>query len=90
MDSYNVVFLGYPNWWHTVPMAVFTFLEEYDFSGKTIIPFCTHGGGGLSTSERDIAKACPKAKHLRALSVYGSYGSSPKKEVANWLSKIAF
>ena len=42
MDSYNVIFIGYPNWWGTIPMAEFTFLEEYNFSGKTIIPFCTH------------------------------------------------
>jgi flavodoxin len=47
MDSYNVIFLGYPIWWRTMPMALFTFLEEYDFSGKTIIPFCTHEGSGI-------------------------------------------
>jgi flavodoxin len=47
MDDYRVIFLGYPNWWGTMPMAVFTFLETYDFSGKTIIPFCTHEGSGM-------------------------------------------
>ena len=51
MDSYDKVFLGYPNWWGTAPMAVFTFLEEYDFSGKTIIPFCTHEGSGMGHSK---------------------------------------
>lgn len=59
MDAYDVIYLGYPNWWGTFPMAVFTFLESYDFSGKTIIPFCTHEGSGLGNSERDIKKACP-------------------------------
>ncbi|HEX3010705.1 MAG TPA: flavodoxin, partial [Syntrophomonadaceae bacterium] len=67
MDSYDVIFLGYPNWWGTMPMPVFTFLEEYDFSGKTIIPFCTHEGSGLGHSEKDIAKLCPKAKLLKGL-----------------------
>jgi len=62
MESYDVIYLGYPNWWGTMPMAVFTFLESYDFSGKTIIPFCTHEGSGIGNSERDIKKLCPKAK----------------------------
>jgi flavodoxin len=65
MDSYHVIFLGYPNWWGTMPMPVFTFLEEYDFSGKTIIPFCTHEGSGMGRSEKDIAKLCPKATILK-------------------------
>ena len=56
MDSYDVVFLGYPNWWGTIPMAVCTFLESYDFKGKTIIPFCTHEGSGLGNSVKDIKK----------------------------------
>ena len=53
MDSYEVIYLGYPNWWGTMPMAVFTFLDSYDFSGKTIVPYCTHEGSGLGSSERD-------------------------------------
>jgi flavodoxin len=56
MDAYDVIILGYPNWWGTFPMAVFTFLEEYDFSRKTILPFCTHGGSGMGRSESDIKK----------------------------------
>lgn len=50
MDEYDVVFLGYPNWWFDMPMAVYSFLDEYDFSGKTNIPFCTHGGSGFSNT----------------------------------------
>jgi len=53
MDEYDTIILGYPNWWGTMPMAVFTFLEEYDFTGKTILPYCTHEGSGLGASERD-------------------------------------
>jgi flavodoxin len=58
MASYDVIYLGYPNWWGTMPMAVFTFLESYDFSGKTIVPYCTHEGSGMGSSEQDIKKAC--------------------------------
>src|SRR5208337_4215985 len=56
MDSYDVIYLGYPIWYGTMPMAVFAFLESYDFSGKTIIPYCTHEGSGLGQSVRDIKK----------------------------------
>jgi len=89
MDSYNVIFLGYPNWWGTIPMPVFTFLEEYDFSGKTIVPFCTHEGSGLGRSEKDIAKLCPKATLLKGLAIQGSRVSAAKKDVADWLNKIS-
>jgi len=61
MDTYDVIFPGYPNWWRTMPMAVFTFLESYDFSKKTILPFCTHEGSGMGHSEKDIAKTLPDA-----------------------------
>ncbi|WP_292391205.1 flavodoxin [Methanosarcina sp. UBA5] len=89
MDSYNVVLLGYPNWWGTIPMPVFTFLEKYDFSGKTIVPFCTHEGSGLGRSEKDIEKLCPKATLLKGLAVHGSRVSAAKKDVADWLNKIS-
>jgi len=56
MASYEVIYLGYPNWWGTMPMAVLTFLESYNFSGKTVVPYCTHEGSGLGNSERDIKK----------------------------------
>ena len=57
LDDYSVVLLGYPNWWGTMPMAVCTFLEAYDFSGKTILPFCTHEGSGMGHSERDLGSS---------------------------------
>lgn len=59
MEDYDVVFLGYPDWWATCPMAVFTFLDSYDFTGKTMIPFCAHGTSGLASSVRDIRAALP-------------------------------
>lgn len=88
MDSYDVIFVGYPNWWGTLPMAVFTFLEEYDFSGKTIIPFSTHNGSVMGRSERDIAKLCPNSTLLDGLAVRGSSVNNAQNDVDEWLKKI--
>lgn len=85
MSTYDVLFLGYPNWWGTMPMPVFTFLEGYDFSGKTIIPFCTHEGSGMGKSERDILKTCPNAKVLAGLAIVGSQVNKADKALAAWL-----
>ena len=60
MSDYDVVFIGYPNWWGTMPMAVLTFMESYDFSDKTLLPFCTHGGGGAQQCFKDFAKHTKK------------------------------
>ncbi len=89
MDSYDVIYLGYPNWWGTMPMAVFTFLESYDFSGKTIIPYCTHEGSGMGSSERDIKKLCPNAKVLSSLAIRGGSVNKADQDVANWLKKLS-
>lgn len=88
VESYGVIYIGYPNWWGTMPMAVSTFLESYDFSGKTIIPFCTHEGSGLGSSERDIKKLCPKAQVLSGLAIKGGSVGRADKELANWLKKL--
>jgi flavodoxin len=88
MDSYNVIYLGYPNWWGTMPMALFTFLESYDFSGKTIVPYCTNEGSGMGSSERDIKKLCPKARVLTGLAIRGGSVDSADKEITNWLKKL--
>ncbi|MCE7700148.1 MAG: flavodoxin [Methanobacterium paludis] len=88
IDSYDVVFVGYPNWWGTMPMAVFTFMGEYDFSEKTIVPFCTHEGSGLGRSEKDVAQLCPESTVLKGLAIYGSRVNSAKKDVENWLSTL--
>lgn len=87
MDSYDVIFLGYPNWWGTMPMAIFTFLEAYDFSGKTIIPFCTHEGSGMGHSESDIKKLCPNANVLSGIPIRGGSVSEAEKDISNWLKK---
>ena len=87
MDSYDVIILGYPNWWGTIPMAICTFLESYDFSGKTIAPNCTNEGSGMGSSERDIKKLCPNSKILAGLSIRGGSVDRADKDVANWLKK---
>jgi len=87
MDQYEVVYLGYPNWCNTFPMVVFTFLEAYDFSGKTIIPFCTHEGSRLGNSERDIAELCPGATILKGIAIRGGDVNNAGKQVENWVKK---
>jgi len=88
MDSYDVIYIGYPNWYGTMPMAVFSFLESYDFSGKTIIPYCTHEGSGMGSSERDIKKLCPNAKVLSGLAIRGGSVDRADKDIANWLKNL--
>ena len=84
IEEYNVVFLGYPNWWSTAPMPVFTFLDSFDFTGKTIIPFCTNEGSGMGTSERDIRKECPSADVKAGLSIRGSDAERSETKVSTW------
>ena len=87
IDKYDTVYLGYPNYWGTMPMAVFTFLEKYDFTGKTIKPFCTHEGSGMGSSENDIKNACPAAKVKRGIAIYGSRAEESESDIKKWLIK---
>jgi flavodoxin len=82
------LYIGYLIWYGTMPMAVFSFLESYDFSGKTIIPYCTHEGSGMGSSERDIKKLCPNAKVLSGLAIRGGSVDRADKDIANWLKKL--
>lgn len=86
--GYNLIYLGYPNWWGTMPMALFTFLEAYDFSGKIIAPFCTHEGSGMGNSERDIKKLCPQAKVLPGLAIRGGSVAGSDGTIRDWLKKL--
>ena len=88
MADYSLIYLGYPNWWGTMPMAVFTFLEEYDFAGKTIIPFCTHEGSGMGHSESDIRKVCPDASVLKGLPIPGGKVQRAESDIADWLRTL--
>lgn len=84
IDEYDNIFIGYPNWWGTMPMAMFTFLEHYDFTGKKIIPFCTNEGSGMSSSERDLQKLCPGATILKGLPIHGSNTLESKQLICAW------
>ena len=88
MADYSVIYLGYPNWWGTMPMAVFTFLEKGDFYGKTILPFCTHEGSGMGRSESDIRKLCANATVLKGLPIRGGGVQGAENDIANWLKEL--
>lgn len=85
IGQYDTIILGYPNWWASIPMPIASFLEEYDFSGKTILPFCSHGGGGLGQSQTAIAKLEPDANMAEGLAINYSGGSGMPDDVAQWL-----
>lgn len=88
MASYPVIFLGYPNWYGTMPMPVFTFLEEHDLSKKTIAPFCTHEGSGMGRSVMDIKKMCPQSTVLDGLAIRGGEVKNARDVVSLWLREI--
>ncbi|MBR7093767.1 MAG: flavodoxin, partial [Prevotella sp.] len=81
IDQYDTIILGYPNWWGTMPMVCYTFLESYDFTGKTIIPFCTNEGSGMGSSERFIKKLCPTATVLNGTPIHGAEAANADHEV---------
>lgn len=89
-SPYNTVFIGYPNWWGTLPMALFTFMDRHDLSGKTIIPFCTHEGSRLGRGPDDIRAHYPKAKVLDGLALRGGVGGYARSadadlEISAWV-----
>ncbi|MDO5110958.1 MAG: flavodoxin [Clostridia bacterium] len=91
INDYDVIFLGYPNWWYSVPMAIFSFIEEYDLSGKTIVPFCAHGTSGLAGSVQDIAAALPdSATVLEPVGVYRPDIDSAQPRINEWLDGLGF
>ena len=85
IDEYDTVILAYPNYWGTIPMAVATFLEKYDFTGKTILPLCTNEGSGMGGSERTIRQCAPGANVKKGLPVNGSSAASSGESVKRWL-----
>ena len=84
IDDYDIIVLGYPNYWGTFPMAVATFLEKYDFTGKTILPLCTNEGSGMGSSESDVKKYAKGAEVKRGLPITGSQAPSSKGAVEQW------
>jgi len=88
IGSYDVVFIGYPNWWGTIPRPVASFLSKCNSPGKTIAPFCTHGGDRLGQSVEDIARLCPRSTVLEGLAVRGGDVGNAQNKVSEWLRKI--
>lgn len=87
LDGYDEIYLGYPNYWGDMPMAVYTFLEAFDWTNKTIHPFCTHEGSGLSGTDRNIARTCKGANVKSGLSICGSDVDRSKEVVMRWLKQ---
>ena len=87
LDGYDTIFIGYPNWWGTMPMFIFTVLDTFDWTGKKIVPFCTNEGSGLGSSERDIKASCPGATVMPGLSIHGGSSASAERQVAAWAKK---
>lgn len=85
MDDYDVIFLGLPNWWYTAPMAIFSFIEEYDLAGKTIVPFVAHGTGGLASSIRDITDKLPNSTILEPFGVYRPDVDTAQDDIEAWI-----
>ncbi len=92
VEDYDVIFLGYPNWWSDMPMCVYTFIERHDWKGKTVIPFCTNEGSGLSGTKHNIETSCRGSKVLNGLAIRGSVAqnsrSSALKSVQAWLKGL--
>ncbi|MBE6260882.1 MAG: flavodoxin [Prevotella sp.] len=80
IDEYDTIILGYPNWWGTMPMVCYTFLESYDFTGKRIIPFCTNEGSGMGSSVRFIKKLCPTAEVMDGTPIHGAEAANADRE----------
>lgn len=94
LAQYDTIFMGYPIWWSAVPRVMMTFLESNDFSGKKIIPFCTHGGSGLAGTEREIKDACPNSEILSGLAIVGKTAQNDyaaiEKDVDAWLTELGY
>lgn len=87
-DSYDVVFVGYPDWWSDAPMLIYSFLESYDWEGKALVPFCTSGGSGFGRSLEKLPDSAPGAVILEGLHVSGSSVDNADEEVTDWLNSL--
>lgn len=92
VKDYEVVFIGYPNWWGDLPMAVYTFIERHNWHGKTVAPFCTHEGSGLASTPSRVAEACEGATMAKGLAVRGATAQTDpeatRRAVEQWLEQL--
>lgn len=87
ISEYDTIYIGFPNWWGTLPMPMFTQLEQLDFTGKVVKPFVTHEGSGFGSSQRDLKKLCEGAEIKKGLSVPGANVYDAKDTVSNWIDE---
>lgn len=92
IQEYDTIFLGYPNWWYTAPMAIFSFIENNDLSNKKVVLFCSHGTGGLARSVRDITSALPRSVSLErnVVGIYRDDISDGERIISDWLREIGY
>lgn len=88
IEDYDVIYVGYPNWWGDMPMIIYTFFDNYDLSGKTVAPFCTSGGSGLSNTVNEIKELEPNAAVTQGLHIGSGSASNPDSSVSEWLEDI--
>lgn len=88
IEQYDVVYVGYPNWWGDMPMILYTFFDTYDLSGKRVVPFATSGGSGLSNTISTIKGLEPDAEVLEGLALSSSQASDPDSHVIDWLNNL--
>lgn len=86
--QYDLIFIGYPNWWGSMPMPVATFLESCTWQGKTVVPFFTHGGGGVQNCDRDLRKLTAGANVYEYLCLPGNKAKTSQTEIDGWLHKL--
>lgn len=93
IENFDVVYIGYPIWWGNMPMPLYTFIEKHNWQGKTVVPFCTHEGSGLTDTENKLKKACEGATILKGLAVRGATAQNSqdktRKAVKNWLAGLS-
>ncbi|WP_432633311.1 flavodoxin [Brachyspira sp.] len=88
VSQYDTIILGYPNWGSDLSLVVKSFLSSNNFSGKRIVPLCTHGGGGFAESVNSIRELCPNSTILEGFSIYGREARNSKNNLQNWLNRI--
>lgn len=88
LKAYDIIFVGFPNWWYDMPMPLYTFFDEYDFSGKTVIPFCTHGGSRFSDAIKTIRSMEKKATVLDGYAISRDRVADSKESTHKWLKRI--
>lgn len=88
LKEYDVIFIGFPNWWYDMPKPLYTFFDEYDFSGKTVVPFCTHGGSRFSSAIKTIREMEKNATVLNGYTIARDRVAESKEGILKWLEKI--